>query len=228
MLNLGSVREGERIIFNGIPWDIRSINVISELVNPWLEGGHLRVPLRDLIPLISRVPDPNEPYFPTRLNDWLLLPDQTHAKVVKQSPEWVQLVMLGNARLAFPAADFIGMSPRNLTAGFRLGNTFGVDYAHQAICTTEIPDILQARLEPELVRIVGEKGLVNLNVEFAEAGASSLDYAVLADFAGAAAPHYTRLKRAIQRVCVEACNEHGWVIPFMQVTVHQAETAATS
>jgi hypothetical protein len=67
-----------------------------------------------------------------------------------------------------------------------------------------------------------EKTIVNIKVEFEEAGASSLNLRVLADFAGTAAPSYHVLRRAVQRLCVDACNEHGWVMPFMQVTLHMA------
>jgi hypothetical protein len=46
---------------------------------------------------------------------------------------------------------------------------------------------------------------------------------VLADFDGGVASRQRFLGRFIQRVCVEACTQHGWGIPFQQITVHQAE-----
>jgi hypothetical protein len=57
-------------------------------------------------------------------------------------------------------------------------------------------------------------------VEFKEAEASSLDCEILADFSGRVAGDYLHLKRAIQRICVEASQTHGWTIPFTQVTLH--------
>jgi len=33
---------------------------------------------------------------------------------------------------------------------------------------------------------------------------------------------YNRLRRAIQRWCVDACTEHGWEIPFPQLMLHGA------
>jgi len=51
------------------------------------------------------------------------------------------------------------------------------------------------------------------------------DVVVIADFDGALADLYGRLRRALQRWCVEACNEYGWEIPFTQLTLHQAEAA---
>jgi hypothetical protein len=36
------------------------------------------------------------------------------------------------------------------------------------------------------------------------------------------------LERAIPRICVDVCNEQGWVIPFPQITVHQAEASVAA
>ena len=55
---------------------------------------------------------------------------------------------------------------------------------------------------------------------------SSLDFDVLADFKGSAAERYQKISRAIQRICVDVCNENDWEIPFTQVTVHQASAAS--
>jgi hypothetical protein len=68
-----------------------------------------------------------------------------------------------------------------------------------------------------------EEDILNLRVEFKEAGPSSLDLEVLADFSGRVAKDYNVLKRAIQRICVDACNKNGWIIPFTQLTIHTAE-----
>ena len=56
-----------------------------------------------------------------------------------------------------------------------------------------------------------------------EAGASSLDFEILADFSGKAAQYHNVLARAIQRIAVDACNKYGWVIPFTQLTRHTAK-----
>ena len=62
-----------------------------------------------------------------------------------------------------------------------------------------------------------------LRVEFERANTSSLDIVVIADFDGSVTDLYNRLRRAIQRWCVEACTENGWEIPFAQLTLHQAD-----
>ena len=65
--------------------------------------------------------------------------------------------------------------------------------------------------------------MLQLNVEFQSANTSSLDLVVLADFKGAQAPLYNRLRRAIQRWCVDACTENNWEIPFTQLTLHNRD-----
>jgi hypothetical protein len=227
LLNLGAVREGERVIYDGVPWFVRSLGFDTHLVNPELMGGNLHLPLRDFLALRSRPFEPDEPWFPTRIGDWVLLEHETLGKVILQTPEMVRVVLLGGSRQTFSVQDFLAQSPTVLSTGFRLAVPFGLDYQHQALMTREIPATLASRLREALVREGAEKDLVNLTVEFEEAGVSSLNLRVLADFSGAAAPHYHVLRSAIQRICVEACTDYGWIMPFTQLTLHMASPTNT-
>jgi len=78
-------------------------------------------------------------------------------------------------------------------------------------------------LKADLTRDGYGRDIMNLVVEFKEAGASSLDFEIIADFSGKVAQYYNVLDRAIQRIAVDACNEYGWVIPFTQLTLHTAK-----
>ena len=82
---------------------------------------------------------------------------------------------------------------------------------------------MRAHIEQRLTAEGYGSQLLNLRVEFERANVSSLDLVAIADFDGASAELYNRLRRALQRYCVEACSEHGWEIPFTQLTLHQAE-----
>ncbi len=42
------------------------------------------------------------------------------------------------------------------------------------------------------------------------------------DLSGEVAARYNALTRLIVRACVDTCNAEGWVIPFTQITIHQA------
>lgn len=224
LLNLGTVRENERLIYNGIPWKLVSLNLYSHLENPELNSGRIRVPLRYLIDLNSRPYSPDEPWFPCRVTDWVMLSDETFGKVVSQTPDMVQLFLFGNSRKTYLTEEFLRLNPTNLSTGFCVWVTFGIDYSHQSLCTQEIPDRLKEILSEKLSDAVNYgQHLLNLNVEFKEAGASSLDLEIFADFSGQAAQYRNSIHRFLQKSCVEACNEYGWIIPFTQITLHTAK-----
>ena len=223
ILNFGPVREGERVIYHGLPYEVASINLFTELVNPDLEGGHIRLPLKDLVELRSRPISENEPWFPSRCGDWVILNDATHGKVVVQTPEIVELELLGGASMTHRTVDYLSRSPMNLSCGFRLWITFGLDYAHQSIITQEIPVILEKAIIDGLTAEGQGDSINTISAQFKEAGHSSLDVAIMADFKGNAGSKYNLFNRAIQRICVDTCNRHHWVIPFQQVRVHMAK-----
>jgi len=222
LLNLGSVRENERVVIDGVPYRVATLNLYTTLVNPLLTGGRIRRSLNSLMDLQSRPAKQDEVWFPCHEGDWVLLGDGTRGKVAYQGPEFVQLALKGGATVTYTTADFLGQSPKNQSQDFRINETFGIDYEHQAICTTEVPKKMHAALLERLTAQVGADNVRKVKVEFKTAGASSLDYSALCDFAGAVASEADVLQRSIQRILVDVCNEEGWVIPFTQVTVHQA------
>lgn len=220
-LNIGSVREGERILMEGLPWQVQQINIFSTLVNPVADISQ-RVPIDDLVDLKSRPSRPDEPWFPCKKGDWVILSDGVRGKVTGISHELVQLVERGGAQLTYQLGDFLANSPRNLATNFRIKETLGITYALQKESTSSIPETLQRFIQQHAEQEGYGEQLLNLRVEFAEAGNSSLDIVVIADFKGELGDLYNRLRRAIQRWCVEACTENGWEIPFPQMTLHGA------
>jgi len=218
-LNIGSVREGERILIDGLPWKVQSINFYCILYNPVADISQ-RLPITGLVGLKSRPSRPNEPWFPCQRGDWVILNDGVRGKVIGISIEMVQLVERGGAQVTYQTSDFLAHSPRNLATNFRIKEILGISYSLQMTSTAEIPETLhQYILQRAEQEGYGEQ-LLNLRVEFAQAGNSSLDLAVIADFKGELGDLYNRLRRAIQRWCVDACSEYHWEIPFPQMTLH--------
>lgn len=223
MLNLGPVREGERLIYEGLPWRVDTLSFYATLVNPLLQGGTLRIPVRRLVDHSSRVYDEREPWFPARVGDYVVLDDSSSGPVLTQSPEFVQMRVQGAVK-TYGVADFLGQNPRNLTLqGFTVAVTFGLDYAHQAGVTGEIRAQLERTFREALARSELTTHMTSFMLDFKEAGASSLDFLAAASFTGEAAEKGSALQRLLQRIAVNACNEHGLVIPFNQITVHMAE-----
>jgi hypothetical protein len=223
-LNVGSVREGERIDLDGMPWRVKYINIFSLLENP-AAGISQRVRIDDLVDLKSRPMQKGDPWFPCVHGDWVLLSDNMRGKVIGISQELVQLVARGGAHRTYLTADFLSLSPLNLSRNFRLKETIGISYDLQRESVSSIPDLLKGHVEKRAAEEGYGEQLLNLRVEFERANTSSLDLVVIADFDGELADLYNRLRRAIQRWCVEACNEYNWEIPFTQVTLHKPRTA---
>ena len=222
ILNLGSVREGERVIYGGLPWKVTQLGFFTTFTNPNLMGGQLRIPIRDVMGMISRPVEQKEAWFPSEADDWVILSDDTYGKTIIQTPDQVVVLRLGGSKKTYPTADFLTLCPENLSHGFRVTVGFGIDYRHLAECTTAIPEIFQTALMTALIQEFGREAVRSVQVEFSSASDSSLDYEILADFDGSVAHRYNPLKRRIQTICVDACNENGWNIPFTQITVHQA------
>lgn len=219
MLNAGSVREGERLQLHDVPWKVETIHVFCRLFNPTL-GVRLRLPIEDIVGLVSRPYSPEEPWFPCKKGDWVVVGDRPRTKVVSLSHELVETVERGGKRYLFQTEDFLGQNPVNLSRNFRLRIAFGVSYDLQSQVTSNIPTLLHTFIEGKLEEDGYADSCLNLQVEFKEAGASSLDLLVLADFKGAKADIYSRLERCIQRYCVDAATLYNWEIPFPQLTFH--------
>ena len=221
LLDVGTVRTGERVIYKGIPMKVRAINVNTMLNNPELEGV-VRLPLGALIEMISR-PAADEPWFSTRVGEFVMWPDGKVGQVLRQTLEVVQVKIAGSPVL-FDTANFHQLNLRNLSReGFGLAVTFGIDYRHQAICLERVPAIF-AQAVRQAVSDAGLAGdLLDLLVEFKEAGASSLDYLIYLSMKGSAANAYFKLGRLIQQTCVDVCNGEDWGIPFAQMTIHRGE-----
>ncbi|TVR61510.1 MAG: hypothetical protein EA420_11895 [Candidatus Competibacteraceae bacterium] len=226
LLDMGSVREGERIIYAGIPWRINTLNFYSTLHNPLLRGGLLRLPLDRLVDLESRPQAADEPWFPSRENDIIILDGDIWGKVLLQTPEIVQVRVIGSIK-TFTVADYLGKNPRNLSMdGFAIPIVFGLDYRHQAEILNDIVPRMRAYLEEQLQQQPFHPHLTALLVEFNEAAGSSLNLLIVGVFTGAGAEDYWAIRRFLQRTAVSACNQYGWTIPFDQLTVHMAPGAA--
>lgn len=222
LMNLGAVREGERLLVDGLPYEVRSLGFTSRLVNPELAGGELHLPYRDLMDRTSRPAGEDEPFFPCRQGDWVLLSDGAFGRVAAQTPQSVVLALVGGARTTYPTAAFLAACPTTLSTGFRVRGGIGVDYAHQAEATAAIPAALARDIEAGLAAAGFKEQLVSLKVAFAAAGASSLDLAILADFTGEAAPRFRQIEGLLAALATDSCTKHGWGIPFGQITVHMA------
>jgi hypothetical protein len=222
LLNIGSVREGERLMLHGVPWVVKKINMYTIIENPDL-NVQLRLPIEKLVGRCSRCFSPDETWFPCRKNDWVILSDESFGKVVSLSHEFVTLLKRGGVRKTYQTADFLALAPENLSSNFRVSVVFGVSYDLQQQVTGQLTEVLQSSVQQQLALEEYGSSILDVQASFYQAGSSSLDLIVIADFKGDASPLYKKIRSDIQRHCVEACNENNWEIPFPQLTVHRKE-----
>jgi len=221
LLGVGPVRENERVILDGVPFEVDSLSIFTILRNPALEG-FIRIPLHEMNEYISR-PMSKEAWFPCQAGDYVLLANGNLARVIQQTIELVEVAVVDSI-MQIRTSDFIEQNVRNLTReGYGFAATFGIDYQHQAICLDTVPAKLKTAIIDYFERAGLKDDITDVLVEFSSAGASSLDYRIYMIIKGSAASAYYRVQRMVQQACVEACNREGWVIPFTQVTVHSAD-----
>lgn len=226
LLGIGPVREDERLVYDGIPFMVISLSVYSILRNPLLEGV-LRMPLHAMNEFISRHVG-EEPWFPCRPGDYILLADGSFGKVQSQSIELIE-ILVRDTRMQIRTKEFLEQSIRNLSQeGFGIASTFGIDYQHQAISLEKVPALFRETIITRFEQAGLKNDIQDIMVEFKEAGASSLDYQVYIILNGRAAEAFFKAQRLIQQACVDTCNREGWVIPFTQITVHSAHAVEDS
>ena len=231
ILNVGPVREGERLLLDGLPYRVDSLQFYSLLVNPKLSGGSLRVPVKDLVGLRSRPVAHDEPWFPCEQGDVVALSDGVVGEVIQQTPEHVVVVEHNDAPRTYPIQTFLRLNPRNISRGFELQLTFGIGYEHLRDAVDEVPTALARHVEQGLAKDSTAAQAPRVRVELQAAGASSLDFAVLVRCGGEQALLYKDLQRAVVTLLVSACVERGYTIPVPQLEVrgladqHRGDTA---
>jgi hypothetical protein len=223
ILNLGTVRQGERVIINGLPWRVDTLNFFCVLRNPDLTGGVLRLPAKTMLSYHSRPTMPKEPWFPSHENDWVKLDDGVFGKIVQQTPDQVVMVKLGGSYKTYVTSAYLAKNPENITPQYRVSTLFGLDYQYQKLATTTVPAIIRDTIYNILVERYDKENIKSVNVEFASASSSSLDFQISADVDGSLASQHDVIKRLLQCGAVDAANENEWVIPFPQLTLHKTD-----
>lgn len=148
MLNMGAVKEDQRLVLDGIPWKVESISFATHLVNPLLDGGEMTLPTRMIVGMYSRLPGTHEEWFPSKEKDWVVLSDGTYGRVAHQTPSVVEVVELGGSQKMIPTSEYFKHSPTVLSKGFRREVVFGLDYSLREKAVREIPGKMNAHLKP--------------------------------------------------------------------------------
>lgn len=212
ILDMGTVREGERIMFDGCAWLVKKVGIRTHLVNEALEGGSLYVNIGKIKDHVSRPIVKDEPWFPTHKDDYVFLSDGTYGKVVVQTPDQVVVLLGDTTRKFYSLSDFITSRPLNLSDGFVVTTSVALDYEHQKKIF-EIVELFERELKQKLPK---DKVVVG----FGDAGADSLNVVVKTSYDGSKAKDYMDVKSELNSHVVDICNRNKLTIPFKQLTVH--------
>jgi len=212
LLNTGSAREGECIIYNGITMQIENLQYYTKLSNPLLADLKLRLTLSELTKYVSRPISKDEPWFPCKEGDYVMLYGDIFGKVKNITRESIVLSLPdGKMPITYTIEDFFIANPRNFSLGFIAQTVFGIDPRNFKISTTVIPQILTEEIQRKIQKEIFGNSLINLSVEFKNAVSSLLEYEIIATFEGNAADKFYFIVRALQRFAVEVCNENEWI-----------------
>jgi hypothetical protein len=220
ILNLGTVREAERIVLDGIPWRVKKLGFRTLLTNDLLEGGRLYIYARELLNKQSRPQAPNEAMFPTAKGDWVELSDGAFGEVILQTPEQVLIQLRDSKTRHYKTNSFLELSPQNYSKGFWVETQFGLDYGIQENVPLVIPSTFKQSLTEKMQKTRFTKLIPDIDVQFHSAAASSLNLWIKVQCEGILAKDKSAIERSIQRFCVEICNENQFNIPFDQLTLH--------
>ncbi|CAH0991253.1 hypothetical protein SIN8267_01355 [Sinobacterium norvegicum] len=219
LLNLGAIREHERIIYKNIPWKVLQLGFFSHLHNPQLDA-HIRINLNDLSGICSRPYHDNEPFFPCKRGDWVSLDDGTYGKVVMQSPESVHLSCM-NMLKVLTTENFLHLNPLNLSQkSMTIKSVFGIDYQYQKNATHSIRDTIIKHFEQADKPETFAKFIIDILIDFKRINDSSLDFIILCELEGKAAEFKYEIERWIQAECINVSNTNNWTIPFPQMKLH--------
>ncbi|MFT4629402.1 MAG: hypothetical protein ACI9WC_001651 [Arenicella sp.] len=228
LLNMGGVRERERVMYNGVPWQVSSLNMYSKLVNPEIRGG-IRLPISHMHEMISRHAV-GDTWFPSSEGDWVFDDAENLIQVIRQSVDMVELRDVNYVTRFMPTADYYTAGYPNISRAeeFRIAVRFGIDYATQGEDLEKIEMAFSKGIKQAFQDAPYAEHVLSVSSDFESAGDSSLNYLMLTKFKPEAAQYYNKIKRRIQRACVNVCSENDWGIPFPQLSVHIPESSSKS
>ena len=224
LLNLGPVREGERVMYNDVPWEVISLNIYSELRNPELEGGSIRLPIKDLLNMRSRPFGKGEPWFPSRVGDWVKLSDGYYGKVYFQTPESVGIETQRGAYKTYPVADYLTNKPQNLSRNFfSVNRIIEIDFKYRDRVNDEIAPAIKAYFEEAVLKEPYGHYLEQVLVELEGIRASSLGIICILKFKGGTSSEYYEIGWKIEQIALDALNHLNIEIPFPHLAIHKKE-----
>lgn len=214
ILNVGMVKEDERLLFDDVPWNVDTLGFTCVLSNPRLDGAKLELPVRRLVGLHSRQWAHNEPRFPTAVNEWIELADGAFGQIVSQNPSTIEIAAPGGLIHTISTPQFLAQRPRNLSIrGFRIRNQLRFANTATQQLLDWVDNGLAAELQEAIQAMVPPEALLKLRAFLTQTDLTGTELTVESDFAPAAAPHYQTLRNAIPQSMLSAAHRRHIALP---------------
>ncbi len=223
LLGYGPVRQGERVLYAGIPWQVESIGIYSYLSNALLTGGKVRLPIRDLIDMRSRPYDKNERWFPCQEGDYILINHTKWRKVIQQTAESIKFEWFGMEE-TMPTAQFLAQKIFNLSnTSFWVGINLHIAYEHRLEIMPDIISQFTELLETEFKQLPYGNSLLQPWIAFAGMNDTSLSLMAWVQLKSEAAAYYEDAKLDLTKISLQAANHYAWEIKRFH-TIQQRDT----
>lgn len=224
MVGIGPVRQGEKVIYNGIGWRVDSIGIYCYLRNPALTPGELRLPIKDLIDMRSRPYDEDEKWFPSQEGDYVLIDGKNYRQIVKQTPENIIVKVMGG-EVIMPTKSYLSSDISNLSAApFYHGTSLFIAYEHRYELLEQIVDQLREHVDNGIKASPFGESALYVFVEFASFTDKSLEIWAWLQSKSEVAGRYVGIKLTLEKLCLEAANKYGWqILRFNPISHHHLE-----
>lgn len=230
LLNLGFVREGEMITYNGIPFRIKSLGFICMLDNPALKNSSVRVPLTDLIDKRSYIVDSEFPWFKTERDSYIFLEgDSVPSRVLEQHIHEIVIERPDKTKLIMPLKDFYNLRIRKIDGEFTVFVRLGIAYkhaTHASIITEKLREYVTCHAPEELkILEVEDIDQLSFNAVFLDLGQNSIDYGISAVCKPVHAKYYGAIRRTLVKCFLDYCKTENLEIPFTSITIYRGSSS---
>lgn len=218
ILNFGTIKEGELVIYAGLPWKVQSIGFVTIFENEYLDSKQIRIQISEITKMHSRKILNNEQWFPTKTFDWVLLSDGTFGQVLNQTLEQVAIQTNKTSIKYIPTLAYLALNPTNLSKSFTLTQDWSFDYKDQKFLLDQIVPELKIFLKNSFAQ--SEFKFAEVDAGFSKATANSLDIVAWVDVPGSQADKYYAIKRHLNESLLKFNTNKNLNIPFPQMDVH--------
>jgi len=208
-LNLGPIKEGQRIVWRNCPWVVKRLGMEIQLENKYLDTSTTHLSIHEAVNLYSRPLIKNEQLFPSKSGDFVMLANNIYGQVKIQTLENIVISISPTLQVSYTTQEYLLLKPLNYSNGFQLNMGLSIAYKHQKD-VFELINIVKEELSKHIQnnKQFPKAYFKNLIVEFKEPSPLSLDFLVFVDCAGELAPEYHKVKRFINSMLLKICNDH--------------------